>query len=192
MSRSLLPAKSFDPPKELEKFFGDPPLIGNERLEDYLEFFSVIARAAKPADPIAWFLVRDLADIWWELRRERLIKTEIIKLKQKECTSGSLVMTRADFERAKQLAMQQADSPSQFTRKDSKPVEKKEDPMVLLAKAYLHGGGDIDFIDRRISALECRRSALLREVDRRNESMARNADRACSDFVDAEFTEAVE
>lgn len=191
MSRSLVLAKPLEPPKELEKFFGDPPLLGPERLEDYRAFCSVIATAAKPTDIIGWFLVRELADIWWEIRRERLIKIEIIKLKQKECTT--VRFTRADYEREKLLAREEKDDPpSLFRRKDAKPVEKKEDPISVLARTYLHGGADIDFIDKRISALEHRRSALLREVDRRNESMARNADKASSDFVDAEFTEAVE
>ena len=52
MNKSLA-AKPIETSKELERFFGDPPLIGNERLEDYLAFYSRIERAAKPADDIA-------------------------------------------------------------------------------------------------------------------------------------------
>ena len=37
--------------------------------------------------------------------------------------------------------------------------------------------------------LEFRRSALLREVERRNQIVARDADKAASSIVDAEFTE---
>jgi hypothetical protein len=57
MKKSLVAAKPIEPSKELERFFGDPPLIGNERLEDYLAFCSVIEKAAKPADDIARLLV---------------------------------------------------------------------------------------------------------------------------------------
>ena len=60
MKRSMVPAKPLEPSKELERFFGDPPLIGTERLEDYLAFRSVIERAVKPADDIARLLVREL------------------------------------------------------------------------------------------------------------------------------------
>ena len=40
MKKSMTPANPIEPSKELERFFGDPPLIGNERLEDYLAFSS--------------------------------------------------------------------------------------------------------------------------------------------------------
>jgi hypothetical protein len=194
MKKSLVAAKPLQPPKELERFFGDPPLIGTERLEDYMAFLLMVATAAKPADIIVWILVRELVDTWWEIRRERMIKAEIIKQKQREYVAETMFPNRADLERERlRLARDEDDEPSMFRKKGSEPIEKKqEDSISLLAKAYLHGGDDIECCDRRISALLNRRSALLREVDQRNESKARNADRACSVFVDAEFTEPVE
>src|ERR1700751_751563 len=65
MKKSLVAAKPIEPSKELERFLGEPPLIGNERLEDYWAFSSRIERGAKPADEIARILVRDLVNIWW-------------------------------------------------------------------------------------------------------------------------------
>jgi hypothetical protein len=198
MKKSLVAAKPIEPSKELEWFFGPPPLIGNERREDYLAFCSVIERAAKPADNICRILVRDLVNIWWEIRRERLIKVEIIKQKQREYveTPG---YTRADFEKERQLAHEMStprdedDEPSMFRKKGSAPVEtKQEDQISSLAKVYLQDGSAIEDCDGRISALEFRRSALLREVERRNQIVVRNADQAASGFVDAEFTEAVD
>ena len=194
MKKSLVPAKRLKPSKDLERFFGNPPLIGSERLEDYLAFCSVIERAAKPADDIAVLLVRDLVDIWWEIRRERLIKIEIIKQEQREYVAETMLPNRADLERQRlRLARDEDDEPSMFRKKGSEPIEKnQEDPISLLAKTYLHGGNEIEGCDRRISALEFRRSALLREVERRNQIVARDADKAASDLVDAEFTEAVD
>src|SRR5260370_24031678 len=84
MSRSLVTAKLIKPPKELEQFLDDPPLVGTERREDYENFFSVIAMAVKPVDAIDWLLLIDVAYLSWEIRRERRIKAEIIKLRQKE------------------------------------------------------------------------------------------------------------
>ena len=49
MKKSLVAAKPIEPSKELERFFGDPPLIGNERLEDYLALFSMIAALVSSA-----------------------------------------------------------------------------------------------------------------------------------------------
>jgi hypothetical protein len=194
MNKSLA-AKPIETSKELERFFGDPPLIGNERLEDYLAFYSRIERAAKPADDIARLLVRDLANIWWEIRRERSIKAEIIKQKQGEVEAKVFVkaLGRRAAERMS-MARDEDDEPSVFRRKGSEPIEKEqEDPISSLARAYLHDeSGAIEGCDRRISALEIRRNTLLREVERRNQIVARDADKAASDIVDAEFTEAVD
>jgi hypothetical protein len=198
MKKCLVAAKPIEPSKELEWFFGPPPLIGNERLEEYLAFSSVIERAAKAADDICRILVRELVNIWWEIRRERLIKVEIIKQKQREAVAN-VGHTRADYEKERQLAHKMStprdedDEPSMFRKKGSEPVEKKqEDQISSLAKVYLQDGSAIDGCDRRLSAFEFRRSALLREVERRNQIVVRNADKAASAFVDAEFTEAVD
>ena len=196
MKKNLVAAKPIEPSKELERFFGDPPLIGNERLEDYLAFSSVIERAAKPADDIARLLVQELVKIWWEIRRERLIKVYIIKQKQREAVA-QIGLTRADLVRearaAERMLRDEDDEPSMFRKKGSEPIEKnQEDPIESLARAYLRDGSAIEGCDRRISALEFRRSALLREVERRNQIVARDADKAASAIVDAEFTETVD
>jgi hypothetical protein len=198
MRKSLVAAKPIEPSKELERFFGDPPLIGNERLEDYLAFCSLIERAAKPADDIARLLVRDVVNIWWEIRRERFIKIEIIKQKQHQAVAA-VGNTRADLDRmmrAERMKMSmprdEDDEPSLF-RKKGEPAEKSQkDPIWSLARAYLHGGKEIEDCDRRLAALEFRRGVLLREAERRNQIKARDADKAASGIVDAEFTEAVD
>ena len=53
-------------------------------------------------------------------------------------------------------------------------------------------GNEIDLIDRRIAAGERKRDGILREIYRRRESLARKLEKACSDIIDAEFTEAAE
>ena len=187
MSRSLVTAKLIKPPKELEQFFDDPPLVGTERREDYENFFSMIAMAAKPVDAIDWLLVDDVAYLSWEIRRERRIKAEIIKLRQKEAQFPSkLAITRADFARAQIVAK----DPSAFKKKDLKPEAKAEDSM--LAEGYILGDYDIDVIDKRIASYEYRRNTALREMYLRSEKMARLLEKASSDAIDGEFTEAAE
>jgi hypothetical protein len=194
MKKSLVAAKPIEPSKELERFFGDPPLIGNERLEDYLAFWSLIEKAAKPADDIARLLVRGLTDIWWEIRREGSIKVEIIKKKQQDAVAKSQGYTRADYERERRAAERTSmprdedDEPSMFRKKGSEPVEKKQEVTISpLAQVYLHDDGTIEGCDRRIAVLEFRLSALLRGVERRNQIVTRDANRAASSIVDAEF-----
>src|SRR5258707_15172707 len=100
MSHSLVATKDIRPPKELEAIFDDLPLVGRERHEDYHAFFSAIARAEMPSDAIDWMLLRDLVDLAWEIRRERRIKVEIIKLNQTEIICDLLKST---FDRADRL-----------------------------------------------------------------------------------------
>jgi hypothetical protein len=98
-------------------------------------------------------------------------------------------MTRADFERQK--AITAAGDSGLFKKKESKP-EPKVDDSLLLVEAYLLDNGDIDEIDRRIASYEYRRNAALREIDRYSESLARKLDKASSQILDGEFTEAAE
>jgi len=47
-----------------------------------------------------------------------------------------------------------------------------------------------DVIDKRTASYEYRRNATLREMDLRSERMARLLEKASSDVIDGEFTEA--
>src|SRR4029077_11820523 len=78
MSRSLLAEKPIKPPKELKKFFDDPPLVGDERREDYENLFATLAMTVKPADAIEWMYLGDVVNLTWEIRRMRRIKAGMI------------------------------------------------------------------------------------------------------------------
>jgi hypothetical protein len=189
MSRALVPEKSIKPPKELEQFLDDPPLVGTERREDCENFFSVIAMAVKPVDAIDWLLLYDVVYLSWEIRRERRIKAEIIKLRQREAQSSSdMAMMRADFK----LSQIAAKDDSAFKKKDWKPEATEEDSMSMLAKGYILGDYDIDVIDKRIASYEYRRNTALREMYLRSEKMAQLLEKASSDVIDGEFAEAAE
>lgn len=189
MTKSLVPTENIEPPEGLKHFFDDPPLVGNERREDYEKLFLMFARALKPADAIEWILARDVANYSWEIKRERKIKAEIIRLKQQEVASPGLLMSRADFLREEELAKAKAENPSMFRKKEElKPQAKGEDQASGLPEAYMVGSRDIDIIDTRISSYEHRRNANLREYTQLSEAMARRRE-APRDIIDGEFTE---
>jgi hypothetical protein len=100
VNRSLVTTQHIKPPKDLEAFFDNPPLVGLERREDYDDLFSLIARAEIPSDAIDWLLLKDLADLAWEIRRERRIKMEIVKINQIEVICDLLKST---FDKADRL-----------------------------------------------------------------------------------------
>jgi hypothetical protein len=193
MSRSLVTAEKITPPKELEFFFDDPPLVGNERREDFDNLFLTIAAAVEPADAIEWMLTRDVVVYVWEIRRERRIKADIIELKRKEALrESSFRLTKEDYMREQAIAKGEAESSSAFKKRESKPEAKKEDPRSGLPEAYVLGSRDIDIIDTRIASYEFRRSAVLRDLASYSEAKARRADKATRDVIDGEFTEAAE
>ena len=83
LNREIVPlAPRVAPPSELAHFFADPPLVGNEKREDFDRFFSAITAASKPVDAIAWLFTWDIAYLSWEIRRERVVKADIIKSAQ--------------------------------------------------------------------------------------------------------------
>ena len=120
MNKSLVPTENIEPPKELEHFFDDPPLVGNERREDFDRLFLTIAAAVKPADAIEWMLTRDIANYCWDIRRERRIKADIIELKRKEALrESSFRLTKEDYMRDQAIAKGEAESSSVFKKKRS-------------------------------------------------------------------------
>src|SRR5258708_34488402 len=84
MSSALSEVSVFKPTNELSEVFGEPALVGLEKREVYDGFLSLIASAIKPTDPIGWVLTKDVTDLSWDARRERIIEVEIIKYYQKE------------------------------------------------------------------------------------------------------------
>jgi hypothetical protein len=202
VNRSLVTTKNINPPKDLEALFENLPLVGRERREEYDAFFSAIAMAEPPSDAIDWLLVKDLVDLSWEIRRERRIKVEIVKLNQTEVVSDLLKSTfnkadrlRSDLNRifgARTEAQLWASDAETRDTIDLKLKEKGHDPDSVLAQAYLRGARDIDAIDKRIALYELRRNAILKEIGLRGERKAQKLAKASSDVIEGEFTEAAE
>jgi hypothetical protein len=90
MSKALATTAPIKPPKELQSFLDNPPLVGNELPEEYEAVFMAIANALKPTDFIVWQCAERLTDLAWYIRRERILKNEIIKLYHKEIVSELL------------------------------------------------------------------------------------------------------
>jgi hypothetical protein len=202
LTRSLVTTNRVRPPKELEPLFENLPLVGRELRQEYDAFFSAIAMAETPSDAIDWILLKDLVDLAWEIRRERRIKVEIIKLNQTEVISDLLKSTFDEADRlgsavnrifgARAEAQLWASDAEARKGIDLKLKEKGHDPDSILAQAYLRGARDIDAIDKRIALYELRRSAILKEISRRSERKAQKLDKASSEVIEGEFSEAAE
>jgi hypothetical protein len=202
VDRSLVTTKHLRPPRELEALFDNLPLVGRERREEYDAFFSAIAMAEIPSDAIDWILLKDLVDLAWEIRRERRIKAEIVKLNQTEVICDLLKSTfdKADrlgsavnriFVARPEAQLWASDAETRISI-EAKLKEKGHDPDSVLAQAYLRGARDIDAIDKRIALYELRRNRILKEIGLRGERKAQKLAKASSDIIDGEFSEAAE
>jgi hypothetical protein len=203
MSKSMLPAKPVEMPDEFRRFFDLPAVVRAEKLEDFFDFFNLIANAVKPIDIFDWIWVDDFVVAEWDIRLDRRIKRDIIKLKEEEHITeckreAEFNRYRIDMLHNRMLAEAEAENPGDLKRqtkkKDAQPevVETEEanieDPY-LLAKVFMRYGNEIDLVEKRISAGEKKRDGILREIYRRRESLARKLEKASSDIIDAEFTE---
>jgi hypothetical protein len=189
------------PPTELVALFADPPLVGNEKREDFDRFFSAITAAAKPIDAIAWLYAWDVTCYSWEIRRERMVKADIIKSAQMEFVSELLrstnlaQSTRMGFSKQLPRLYPNAEAREWFKNPKSQPIAAKiladngYDRSDILAEAYILGADNIDAIDRRIASYETRRMASMRAVADYNEKLARRLDAASAVITEAEFTE---
>jgi hypothetical protein len=202
VSRSLEKALSLKPPRELLPFLDDPPLVDDEKLEDYYNLFAAIVAASKPIDAIDWLYIKCVVDLTWDIRREQAIKANIITLMQKEIVLDILKTTPDDptsldshvyrIFRAAGEAKQWAIDRRAKKEIDAKLAARGYPPAEVLARAYIKGASAIDVVDKRIASYEVRRMVALREIERRNEKLARQLEKASSEIIDAEYSEAAE
>jgi hypothetical protein len=207
MSRTLAKLTP-KPPKELARLFADPPLIGEESREDYENLFSAVADAAKPANAIVWIYVRDFADRTWEIQREKLLKRQVIQAAREDVVKEILMPPPidpfaldahelesdperlAEIESAFEKLEEWASDPGARRRIELELAVGGYDAAYISRKALSDSVSDIDTIDKRISAYENRRYAVLREIDRYHENLARRLEKVSSDIIEGEFTEA--
>jgi len=77
---SNLPAikQSYRPPAELALLSSKASVLDTESYTEYKRLFDEVIDALKSVDIIGWILAKDVADITWEIRRERLTKAGLI------------------------------------------------------------------------------------------------------------------
>jgi hypothetical protein len=193
-----VPTSRIAPPEGLAQLFSDPPLVGDEKREDFDRFFATIVIAIRPANPVTWIYVNDFVHLSWEISRERKIKADIIKSFQTVVVRDSLTSLKVDGTmlpnrvRTGREARQWATDPKAQREHEKQLSKKGIPPSEILAQAFVRGGRDIDAIDRRIFSYELRRMSVLKTIEHYNETVARRLEIAASAVIEGEFTEAAE
>lgn len=189
----------FKPTTELSQFFAEPALIGQETPEVYRKFCLAIASSIKPTDVVGWILTNDVAYLSWEIRRERIIKADIVKHYQKEIVA-ELIQSLAPagqfhtaiyriFVADDNLTLWATDLEARV-KIDAALADKGHTPSSILAQAYIRGALQVDAVDRRIAGYERRRDTALSEAGLWNDRLVRLLNQATTAVLDGEFTEA--
>jgi len=202
MSRSLVKGSRTGCPAGLVEFLENPPLVGDETVEEYAKFFRAIVADLNPVDAINWLYTRDVVDLAWQIRRERAVSVGIIKLKQKEVVRDHLKATVDASDPAKAAIYRIFSAANEAESWASDPAARKEidarlaarghPPSAVLAEAYMRAARHIDAIEKRIALCEARKVAIVREIERRDAMLARDLAAASAEVIDAEFSEAAE
>lgn len=190
------------PANEMSAYFGAPALVGPEKLEDYEKLGNSIAAAINPVDTIGWMFTRDVTDWSWDIQRERTIKVEVIKYYQREVVGELLRSALAPSGQLENALYRIFQAGAEISRWSTDPearmmidkalAEKGYDANYILAQAYMRAAGQIEAIDKRITAYEQRRTAALRGAGLWTESLQKRLTQALPPIIDGEFIEAPE
>jgi hypothetical protein len=165
-------------PLPVWKTVSTPPIIPGERVEDYQEFFNQISTAVRPRDMIEWLLTEDAVALAWEVNRLRRLKAAILRAAQ-EPALRELLVERIG------VGQDEARRTAEYYRAgyDRRKVHKLLrarglDMDMVMGKAFERKSQVIEQLDRMLVAASARRDAVLREIDRRRDSLAARVRRA--------------
>ena len=167
--------------------FGVPPVIAGENEEAYRQLYVQISATVKPSDILEQIWVADAVDLTWEGLRLRRLKASLMMATAHQGLENILKPLIGPTD-ALALA-------SDWAARDDDAIKQVDD---LLASAGLTMDAvmaetlsvrldDIERFDRMIAAIESRRSAILREVDRHRAAAGQHLRRAIDEAEDAEF-----
>jgi hypothetical protein len=135
---------------------GEPPLLENEDIGDYLDMLTRLVQAKVPTNGIELIWMNDVAQHTWDILRCRKFK-QLITMRGGEQARSKLVdeMSRtpafcnAGEKKRKQLLQKFID--------DNKDI--------FVAEGFIERLGDLERIERLIVSAESRRNNVLREIE---------------------------
>ena len=190
-------------PADVEALLGLPPILRNEDVETYKQFRSRVAEAVSPTDFIEWLWLRDVVDLSWEIQRLRRFKVLLIDLKI-EARAAQQSGGDKQFLPAPSYPTFWVPDPAEYADRQEKEREKQAKRREALIKHYrelaaseigaaglfLESLGHYERLDTLIAAAESRRNAVLRDIEKRRESLASRLRKAANEIIDGEFSEA--
>jgi hypothetical protein len=161
--------------------FGKPPVLLSEDVNLYEALLARVVAAARPRDPFEWMLLKDYADLAWEILRLRRAKAGAVNVMHKNALCSVL----------NKLALKATAALKWHSDPDTKAAIVKQlaehglDEDVITAEAVVGCSGMLAALDAMIASAETRRNAMLREIDYHRGGLATRL-RDAPDVLDAE------
>jgi hypothetical protein len=165
--------------------FGKPALLRDEDANLYDALFSRVVAAARPRDPFEWMLLKDYADLAWEIFRLRRAKAGFVNTMHKNALVTVL----------QKLALEPSPALQFHKNPDAKAAILDQlrlhglDEGAVTAEAVVACCDELALLDAMIKSAETRRNAMLREIDYHRGGLATRL-RDAPDVVDAETEDA--
>jgi hypothetical protein len=188
VKRQLAPADAEG--SDLQSLLGPAPILEGEDASAYEALRVQIRAAVEPKDIIEEFWVRDVVDLLWETLRLRRLKAALMHAAAHEGLDKVLTPLVPRFSERGDLVRAWASRDRDALNEVTELLKRAGlDEAAIAAQTLAIKLDAFERIDRLIAQTEARRNAVLREVDRRREAVARRLRDASAVIEDAEFTE---
>ncbi len=169
-------------PEDIRTLLGKRPIVTGEEPERYDDLLARIGNAIKPKNAIEWLWVKDVTDFTWEIQRYRRFKTALLDTIRNKVLVDTLAPICSNLapsnwrphDYARELARAWATSdPEARGTVDELFRENAIDIDMIMANALVLKIEDFERIERLIANAEARRDRLLRDIEARRASQAR-------------------
>ena len=169
------------PAPAMTDVFGRPALLRDEDANLYDALFSRVVAAARPRDPFEWMLLKDYADLAWEIFRLRRAKAGFVDGMRKNAAYYVLEKLGIKPSVANQFHKDPAIKAAILDQFAAHGLGED----VITAEAVVMCCSQLAALDAMIKSAETRRNAMLREIDYHRGGLATRL-RDAPEVVDAE------
>jgi hypothetical protein len=178
-----------DVPAPLLAVFKERPLLAGEKVEEYDAALAAFTSALRPVDIFEWAWAKDFADAYWETRRAKRIRYELLHQMQVEGIVDEIAkvinhwanMNTGDekVNAARQKAVRDLSrlQKGPYLIEDFEEFFRKHQISANLqlaqSKSYMEALSTLENIDRMIALADGRRDRVLREIDQHRDSAVR-------------------
>jgi hypothetical protein len=154
--------------------------------------------AIQPCDDAGRLFVLDVVNLWWDIRRARKLKEQIIQLAKLKWICKLLSPARPAFLEPPHLPVK-TDKLAELWSADAETMQSINEQLekkgfklsFVMTQALMQVAPQTEAIDRQIEGYESRRAGIFKSLDQYSQSAARRL-AATTEVLEGGYTEAAE